>query len=102
MSSWKYASATAPKKSCSETAPLDLRNAGKYLLSKECAACHTMGHREKIGLDLRGITNVRDGGWLRRFIHEPDKMIAEKRCDCGGAVCKIQRSANAKPARGRR
>jgi protein SCO1/2 len=27
---------------------------------------------------LQGITNVRDGTWLRRFIHEPDKMISEK------------------------
>jgi protein SCO1 len=78
MSSWKYASAAAPKKSYSEAAPLDLSNAGKYLFSKECAACHTIGHGDKIGPDLQGITNVRDGAWLRRFIHEPDKMIAEK------------------------
>jgi protein SCO1/2 len=78
MSSWKNASATVPKKSYAEAAPLDLSNAGKYLFSKECAACHTIGHGDKIGPDLQGVTNVRDGAWLRRYIHEPDKMIAEK------------------------
>jgi protein SCO1 len=78
MSSWKNASATAPKKSYSEATPIDLSNTGKYLFSKECAACHTIGHGDKIGPDLLGVTNVRDRAWLKRYIHEPDKMLAEK------------------------
>ncbi len=78
MNSWRNASTAPQKKSYSEATPIDLSNIGKYLFSKECAACHTIGHGDKIGPDLLGITNVRDRGWLRRYIHEPDKMLAEK------------------------
>jgi protein SCO1/2 len=78
MSSWRNASTAPPKKSYSEATPIDLSNTGKYLFTKECAACHTIGHGDKIGPDLLGVTNVRDPVWLRRYIHEPDKMIAEK------------------------
>lgn len=78
MSSWRNASSAPAKKSYSEATPLDLSNIGQYLFSKECAACHTIGHGDKIGPDLLGVTNVRDRAWLKRYIHEPDKMLAEK------------------------
>ena len=49
---------------------------GQYLFAKECAACHTVGHGDKIGPDLAGIANRRDPEWLARYIVEPDKVLA--------------------------
>jgi len=51
---------------------------GRYIFASQCAACHTIGHGDKIGPDLQGITNVRDHAWLERFITTPDKVLAEK------------------------
>ena len=78
MGSWRSAGTRAPTKNQAEAAPLDLSNLGRYLFQKECAACHTIGGGDKIGPDLLGVTNTRDRAWLVRFIHEPDKMIAEE------------------------
>lgn len=58
-------------------APLDLSDKGRYLFATRCAACHTVGHGDKIGPDLLGITKVRDHAWLARFIAKPDKLLAE-------------------------
>ena len=62
--------------SYSNAAPLDLSDKGRYLFATKCAACHTVGHGDKIGPDLLGITNVRDHAWLARFIATPDKLLA--------------------------
>jgi protein SCO1/2 len=51
---------------------------GRYIFASQCAACHTIGHGDKIGPDLQGVTNVRDRVWLERFISTPDKVLAEK------------------------
>jgi protein SCO1 len=51
---------------------------GHYLFATRCAACHTIGHGEKIGPDLAGITSVRERSWLEHFIATPDKLLAEK------------------------
>ena len=62
-----------------EAAPhIDISNRGRYIFGSQCAACHTIGHGDKIGPDLFGVAGVRDPAWLRRFITEPDKVIAEK------------------------
>ena len=57
---------------------IDLSDKGRYIFASQCAACHTIGHGDKIGPDLLGVTKVRDRVWLERFITEPDKMLAEK------------------------
>jgi protein SCO1/2 len=57
-------------------APLHIASPGRYLFAKECAACHTIGHGDKIGPDLKNVATVRDHGWLARYITEPDKMLA--------------------------
>lgn len=54
----------------------DINSPGRYLFAKECAACHTVGHGEKIGPDLADVTRRRDPEWLARYIVEPDKMLA--------------------------
>ncbi len=53
-------------------------NPGQYLFATRCAACHTIGHGEKIGPDLAGITSVRERSWLEHFIATPDKLLADK------------------------
>jgi len=57
---------------------IDLSDKGRYIFASQCAACHTIGHGDKIGPDLLGVTNVRDRVWLERFITTPDKVLAEK------------------------
>ena len=66
----------APK-NYAEAAPLDLSDQGRYLFATQCAACHTIGHGDKIGPDLQNITHSRDHDWLVRFITRPDKMLVE-------------------------
>ena len=74
---WKSADIGAPAKSNTEGAPIHL-DLGKYLFTKQCAACHTIGMGDKIGPDLLGVTLTRDHDWLVRMIREPEKLIAEK------------------------
>jgi protein SCO1 len=74
---WKAHEAQAAK-SYTQAAPLNVSNKGQYLFATRCAACHTIGHGLKIGPDLKGITTVRDRGWLLRFIQKPDQLLAEK------------------------
>jgi len=51
---------------------------GRYLFNARCAACHTIGHGDKIGPDLFGVAGVRDRAWLTHFIQAPDRVLAEK------------------------
>ena len=51
---------------------------GRYLFARHCAACHTIGHGDKIGPDLIGVADVRDRTWLARQIATPDEVLAEK------------------------
>jgi protein SCO1 len=51
---------------------------GRYMFGTQCAACHTMGHGDKVGPDLQGVANVRDTKWLRDFISAPDEMLDKK------------------------
>jgi protein SCO1/2 len=70
-------SQTGTGKSYAEATAIHM-DKGQYLFSTRCAACHTIGHGDKIGPDLAGVTNVREQNWLARFIARPDKMLAEK------------------------
>ena len=51
---------------------------GRYLFARHCAACHTIGHGDKIGPDLQGVADVRDPAWLARQIATPDEVLASK------------------------
>lgn len=51
---------------------------GQYLFGRQCAPCHTIGHGDKIGPDLLGVTNVRNRDWLVRMIRQPEQLLAEK------------------------
>jgi protein SCO1/2 len=52
---------------------------GRYLFTKTCAPCHTIGHGDLVGPDLQGVTNVRDPKWLKEFITAPDKKIFDEK-----------------------
>src|SRR5262249_19868443 len=76
LNNWKY-SATQKQTTVTDLKPVKL-NPGQYVFSTHCAACHTVGHGVKIGPDLLGVTTARNQDWLKHFIQEPDKLIAEK------------------------
>ena len=65
------------KPSYADATAINLGSRGRYLFSKSCAACHTIGHGDKIGPDLAGVTKIRDRAWLMRFIEEPEKLLEE-------------------------
>ncbi|MDO8803037.1 MAG: c-type cytochrome [Elusimicrobiota bacterium] len=50
---------------------------GKALFEEHCAACHTVGGGDSVGPDLKGVSDHRRAGWLKRVIIEPDRLTAE-------------------------
>jgi protein SCO1 len=76
LSNWKNQQPGATKNYTQATA-LHL-DKGQYIFATQCAACHSVGHGDKIGPDLLGVTKVRDRAWLARFIAAPDKVLDGK------------------------
>lgn len=54
--------------------PLKDFDNGKYLFGRDCIACHTIGHGDKVGPDLLGVSHVRSRQWLTQMIQHPDQM----------------------------
>jgi mono/diheme cytochrome c family protein len=50
---------------------------GEAIFRRVCAACHTIGRGKLVGPDLQDVTARRELVWLRRWIKEPDKVLAE-------------------------
>jgi cytochrome oxidase Cu insertion factor (SCO1/SenC/PrrC family)/mono/diheme cytochrome c family protein len=51
---------------------------GQAMFKKICAPCHTIGVGDRVGPDLRGITQRRERVWLSAFIRDPAKMRAQQ------------------------
>src|SRR5262245_7118019 len=51
---------------------------GQALYTKLCAPCHTIGVGDRVGPDLRGVTQRRDRAWLASYISNPAGMRAQK------------------------
>ncbi len=50
---------------------------GQSTFQQLCVPCHNFGGGpQKTGPDLKGVTMRREREWLRRWIKEPDKMLA--------------------------
>jgi len=45
-------------------------------LQQKCAACHLTSSDRLVGPGLAGVTTRRDRAWLKRFIMQPDQMLA--------------------------
>jgi cytochrome oxidase Cu insertion factor (SCO1/SenC/PrrC family)/cytochrome c2 len=56
---------------------LDLRP-GQALFKKLCTPCHTIGVGDRVGPDLRGVTERRDRAWLESYIRNPDQVRARQ------------------------
>ncbi len=67
---------TTNGQSYAEARPLVL-DKGEYFFQSQCSACHTVGHGDKMGPDLSGVTTRRERAWLTRYIIMPDKVLAE-------------------------
>jgi nitrite reductase (NO-forming) len=48
----------------------------KLFLAKGCTPCHTLGKGRKVGPDLAGVSQRRSREWLRRWLENPQAMIA--------------------------
>lgn len=76
LTNWQNAQAKSA--SYEQAQHIDMSQRGKYFFGIYCAACHTIGHGDKIGPDLQGVANVRDHAWLEKFISTPETMLKEK------------------------
>lgn len=66
---------TKPEQSYAEARPLEF-DAGQYVFESRCSACHSIGQGDRIGPDLRNVSERRGRAWLMRYIRVPDEMLA--------------------------
>ena len=59
-------------------------SAGEDFFRTRCSSCHKIGQgdtwedgQSRVGPDLYNVTKQRDPAWLKRWLMEPDKMLAE-------------------------
>ena len=64
--------------SYSEAKALPNFSKAEEVFHSRCSACHSLGTDSGLGPGLYGVTMQRDRTWLKRWIKEPDKMLAEK------------------------
>src|SRR5215467_4252218 len=51
---------------------------GQALFKRICAPCHTIGVGDRVGPDLRGVTERRDHAWLSSYIRNPGRLRAQQ------------------------
>lgn len=49
---------------------------GEALFDDNCIACHNIGTGDKVGPDLKGVTQRRETTWLTAWISAPDEILA--------------------------
>lgn len=67
----------AGEKNYTEAATMKF-DTGQYLFARHCAACHSIGHGDKIGPDLMGVADARNRDWLVRIIERPQELLRDK------------------------
>lgn len=70
-------SETGPKQSYANAVSVPAGDAGQQLFRTRCASCHTIGAGDTLGPDLLMATGKHTDAWMKRWLTEPDKMIAE-------------------------
>lgn len=64
--------------SYSQAKPLPNISKAEELFQFRCSSCHSLGSENGLGPGLSGVTQMRERAWLKRWLKEPDKMLAEK------------------------
>ena len=50
---------------------------GKEIFTGNCTACHSIGGGDILGPDLAGVTERREADWIKSFITNSQKMVAD-------------------------
>jgi len=74
---WREQDHTARDRSAGDALLPLSQQPGQAMFKKICAPCHTIGVGDRVGPDLRGVTQRRERAWLSSFIREPAKMRAQ-------------------------
>jgi cytochrome c2 len=48
------------------------------VFAKKCSGCHTFGHGDRVGPDLRGVTDRRARPWLMTWIRSSQRLVAAR------------------------
>jgi protein SCO1 len=75
VDTFKHSQPAAAQTAANDGRPLENFDRGKYLFGRDCLACHTIGHGDKVGPDLLGVTRVRDRQWLVQMVQSPEKLL---------------------------
>lgn len=85
LSNWSIASAKENAPYAQAPTHLRQQSKGEELYRTRCLSCHTFGAApgsvaalRAIGPDLKGVTHTRPLPWLKRWLKEPDVMLAQK------------------------
>ena len=74
---WRDEIRTVPNSPLSNTGLQMSNQPGQALFTKVCAPCHTIGVGDRVGPDLRGVTQRRDHAWLSSYIRNPGRLRAQ-------------------------
>jgi protein SCO1 len=75
---WRDEARSVPDSTAGNTVVPLSNQPGQALFKRLCAPCHTIGVGDRVGPDLRGITQHRDHAWLSSYIRNPAKLRAQK------------------------
>jgi cytochrome c2 len=48
------------------------------VFAKKCSGCHTFGHGDRVGPDLKGVTDRRARPWLLAWIRSSQRLVTER------------------------
>jgi protein SCO1 len=68
---WRNAQRVIPFNPVSNTGYAYEEHPGRQTFRRFCAPCHTVGVGDRVGPDLRGVSERREHEWLKRFIMDP-------------------------------
>ena len=71
---WRDEVRAVPNSPASNTGLQMSSQPGQALYKKICAPCHTIGVGDRVGPDLRGVTQRRDHAWLSSYIRNPARL----------------------------
>jgi cytochrome oxidase Cu insertion factor (SCO1/SenC/PrrC family) len=74
---WRDRARAAPRNPAMNTGLAMGDQPGQAMYKKICTPCHTIGVGDKVGPDLRGVTERRDRAWLVSYLRNPPAMLAK-------------------------